>query len=219
MLGSFHLIFGLCAFSFKKYFIISIILDRPDAEEGDKLNRRYSNFSKCADQSSFGAVPAQSVRMEACDCPPGLDVSSNTWSSSSVVPGPVQINKSSEVSCNILQTEALSRYSECQHAEEENLLLKSNSTKINKGFVTKTSLLGDKTRCSVQESERYNRLGKEEFLRVLFWQFCNFRMLLGSDLLLFSNDKFVAVSLHLCDISQKVSNLLNCSQFIKELIA
>lgn len=189
---------------------------RPDAEEGDKL-KRYNNFSKCADQSSFGAMPTHSVRMEACDCPPGLDVSSNTRSRSSVVPGPVQINKSFELSCDILQTEALSRYSECQHAEEENLLLKSNRKKINTCYVTKTSSLGDKTRSSVQESERNKRVGKEEFLRVLFWQFSNFRMLLGSDLLLFSNDKFVAVSLHLCDISQKVSNLLNCLQFIKEL--
>ncbi|CAM8998950.1 unnamed protein product [Rhodiola kirilowii] len=177
----------------------------PDAEEGEKLNRRYSNFSKCADQSSFESVPTHSVRMEACDCPPGLDVSSTPQSSSSVVSGQVQTNKSSEVSDDILQTEALSRYSEYKHAREEDLQLKSNNKKVNKGYVTKTS--GDKTRRSVHESERYKRVGKDEFLRVLFWQFCNFRMLLGSDLLLFSNDKFVAVSLHLCDISQKVNSL------------
>ncbi|CAM8983295.1 unnamed protein product [Rhodiola kirilowii] len=143
--------------------------------------------------------------MEACDCPPGLDVSSNPQSSSSGVPGQVQTNKSSEVSDDILQTEALSRYSEYKHARDEDLQLKSDNKKVNKGYVTKTS--GDKTRRSVQDSERYKRVGKDEFLRVLFWQFCNFRMLLGSDLLLFNNDKFVAVSLHLCDISQKVNSL------------
>uniref|UniRef100_A0A7N0VNL3 EDRF1 N-terminal domain-containing protein n=2 Tax=Kalanchoe fedtschenkoi TaxID=63787 RepID=A0A7N0VNL3_KALFE len=194
----------------------------PDAEEGDKLNGRCSSFSKYADQSSFGNVPTHSVRMEACDCPPGLNISSNPQSSSSVVPGPVQTNNSSEVprdlskgtksqfsspNDDIIQTEALSRYSEYTHARDEDLHWKSNNKKINKGYVTKASSLGEEERRSVQESERYKRVGKDEFLRVLFWQFYNFRMLLGSDLLLFSNEKFVAVSLHLCDILQKVSSL------------
>ncbi|CAM8882842.1 unnamed protein product [Rhodiola kirilowii] len=138
----------------------------PDAEEGEKLNGRYSNFSKCADQSSFESVPTHSVGMEACDCPSGLKISSNPQSSSFVVHGQVQSNKSSEVSDDILQTEALSRYSEYKHAKEEDLQMKSNNNKVNKGYVAKTS--GDKIMRSVQDSERYKRVGKDEFLRVLF---------------------------------------------------
>ncbi|KAL9673030.1 hypothetical protein QQ045_029283 [Rhodiola kirilowii] len=62
--------------------------------------------------------------------------------------------------------EALSRYSEYKHAREEDLQLKSNNKKVNKGYVAKTFC--DKTRRSVQDSERYKRVGKDEFLRVLF---------------------------------------------------
>ena len=46
----------------------------------------------------------------------------------------------------------------------------------------------------------------ENFLRVLFWQFQNLRMLLGSDLLLFSNEKHAAVSLHLMEIERQVGH-------------
>lgn len=44
----------------------------------------------------------------------------------------------------------------------------------------------------------------ENYLRVLFWQFENLRMLLGSDLLLFSNENHSAVSLHLLEIERQV---------------
>lgn len=44
----------------------------------------------------------------------------------------------------------------------------------------------------------------DNYLRVLFWQFENLRMLLGSDLLLFSNENHSAVSLHLIEIERQV---------------
>ena len=56
----------------------------------------------------------------------------------------------------------------------------------------------------MQESEKHGRDSNDEFLRVLFWQFHSFRMLLGSDLMLFSNEKYVAVSLHLWDVTRQV---------------
>ena len=56
----------------------------------------------------------------------------------------------------------------------------------------------------MQESEKHARDSNDEFLRVLLWQFHNFRMLLGSDLMLFSNEKYVAVSLHLWNVTRQV---------------
>lgn len=88
----------------------------------------------------------------------------------------------------------------------------SRKSKKNKGrdAVQKASQVGEKLRCPMQESEKYRRVGNDGFLRVLFWQFHNFRMLLGSDLLLFSNEKYVAVSLHLWDVTRQVAaNYLN----------
>ncbi|KAL0360103.1 UNVERIFIED_CONTAM: Erythroid differentiation-related factor 1 [Sesamum radiatum] len=47
----------------------------------------------------------------------------------------------------------------------------------------------------------------EQFNSSVYPDFHNFRMLLGSDLLIFSNEKYVAVSLHLWDVSRKVTPL------------
>lgn len=44
----------------------------------------------------------------------------------------------------------------------------------------------------------------ERFLRVLYWEFEHMRMLLGSDLFVFSNEKHAAVSLHLLEIDRQV---------------
>jgi hypothetical protein len=56
-----------------------------------------------------------------------------------------------------------------------------------------------------KDPEKQSRPSRAEgFLRVLFWQFQNLRMLLGSDLLLFSNEKHAAVSLHLMEIERQV---------------
>lgn len=44
----------------------------------------------------------------------------------------------------------------------------------------------------------------EGFLRILFWRLEHVKMLLGSDILLFSNKKHASVSLHLISVSQEV---------------
>eukprot|EP01018_Ginkgo_biloba_P018774 Gb_32188 [translate_table: standard] len=54
-----------------------------------------------------------------------------------------------------------------------------------------------------KDSEKHRRFNNGGFLRVLFWQFHNLRMLLGSDLLLFSNEKHAAVSLHLWEVERQ----------------
>ncbi|GKA53399.1 hypothetical protein Tco_0746714, partial [Tanacetum coccineum] len=62
------------------------------------------------------------------------------------------------------------------------------------------SKVKERPRPSLQESDMY----RDGFLRVLFWKFNNLRMFMGSDLLIFSNEKYVAVSLHLWDVSRQV---------------
>ncbi|CAI6011523.1 unnamed protein product, partial [Closterium sp. NIES-65] len=50
------------------------------------------------------------------------------------------------------------------------------------------------------EAER----GADRFARVVFWQLEHLRLFLGSDLILFSNEKHAAVSLHLVDVEHEV---------------
>ncbi|MCI24436.1 erythroid differentiation-related factor, partial [Trifolium medium] len=71
----------------------------------------------------------------------------------------------------------------------------------------------------MQESEKQRKVGNDSFLRVLFWQFHNFRMLLGSDLLLFSNEKYVAVSLHLWDVTRQVTPLTWLEAWLDNVMA
>lgn len=147
-----------------------------------------------------------SVRVEACDCPPShKSASSNHQPKSSVCPDGDVAHLVGQHN-NIAQNEQLKPCSDCAHINQDDLFW---GTKKNKGSkrretVQKTSQVGEKARCSVQESEWNRRVGNDGFLRVLFWQFHNFRMLLGSDLLLFSNEKYVAVSLHLWDVTRQV---------------
>ncbi|KAF6170928.1 hypothetical protein GIB67_014745 [Kingdonia uniflora] len=49
--------------------------------------------------------------------------------------------------------------------------------------VKKSSEIGENSRCVMQESEKYRRVGNNGFLRVLFWQYHNFRMLLVTPLM------------------------------------
>ncbi|KAL3700287.1 hypothetical protein R1sor_018309 [Riccia sorocarpa] len=68
-------------------------------------------------------------------------------------------------------------------------------------------------------SEGPQRPPSEGFLRVLFWQFQNLRMLLGSDLLLFSNEKHSAVSLHLLEIERQVTPLMWLDAWLDNVMA
>ena len=193
---------------------------RPDVEEGEKIVRRHNNQSKCGDQSLFLNFAMHSVRMEACDCPPVHHAPSEKQSKSSVFPGEFESRDASFESAkhpmrghasqsfgksdDIAQEEGLTP--ECPQIKMDNFFWGNKNNKKNNGrhAVKKASQVKEKSRCSMQESEKYRRVSNEGFSRVLFWQFHNFRMLLGSDLLLFSNEKYVAVSLHLWDVSRQV---------------
>lgn len=178
---------------------------RPDVEEGEKLVRRHKNQSKCADQSLFLNFAMHSVRMEACDCPPTHHSSPGGQSNSSVLPGTDASHFGGQKDCST-ENDGYSHCSEYPQVKQEGLFWESKKNRRNKDHhpVKKASHVGEKPRCSVQESEKHKRVSNDGFLRVLFWQFHNFRMLLGSDLLLFSNEKYVAVSLHLWDVTRQV---------------
>ncbi|KAG8378408.1 hypothetical protein BUALT_Bualt08G0134300 [Buddleja alternifolia] len=201
-----------------------ILNSGPDIEEGERLIRRQNRQPKCVDQSLFLNFAMHSVRMEACDCPPSHSSSSDEQFRSSFYPNrytstegslqssdnPMQGHASYRQREGISQGERYTQHQEFSQAEKENLFLgkkKKNTRHKGREAVKKVSEVKEKQRFPVQESEKYKNLGDDSFLRVLFWQFHNFRMLLGSDLLIFSNEKYVAVSLHLWDVSRKVTPL------------
>lgn len=146
-----------------------------------------------------------SVRMEACDCPPTHHVPSQEQSNSSVLPGRSTTHFMGK-SDSVVQDEGFNSFSDYPQAKQDGLLWENKKNNRSKGHhpVKKVSQVGEKPRSLMQESEKHRRVSNDEFLRVLFWQFHNFRMLLGSDLLLFSNEKYVAVSLHLWDVTRQV---------------
>ncbi|KAL0437974.1 UNVERIFIED_CONTAM: Erythroid differentiation-related factor 1 [Sesamum latifolium] len=199
-----------------------ILNSGPDIEEGEKLIRRQNRQPKCVDQSLFLNFAMHSVRMEACDCPPSHSTSSAEQFKSSVYPDVCMSREGSLESSDqpmqghasyrregIAQGEGYTHQQEFPQAEKENMFWGNKKNKRHKGreTVKKVSEVNEKPRCQVQESEKYRKVGDDGFLRVLLWQFHNFRMLLGSDLLIFSNEKYVAVSLHLWDVSRKVTPL------------
>ncbi|XP_052730336.1 uncharacterized protein LOC108326161 isoform X2 [Vigna angularis] len=192
----------------------------PDVEEGEKLIRRHHNQAKCADQSLFLNFAMHSVRMEACDCPPTHHVPSEDQSNSSVLPGgkPPHIVVQNE---DVVQAEGYNCHSEYSQVEPENFYWgsKKNRRNKNRSPVKKESQVGEKPRSSMQESEKQRKVGNDNFLRILFWQFHNFRMLLGSDLLLFSNEKYVAVSLHLWDVTRQVTPLTWLEAWLDNVMA
>lgn len=188
-------------------FNVTIFLKcSPDVEEGEKLIRRHNNQSKCADQSLFLNFAMHSVRMEACDCPPSHHVPSEEKSNTSVLPGrntPHILEQHDDV----VRAEGYKGCSEYSQVKQDGFLWgsKKNRRNRNQSPVNEVaSQAGEKPRSLVQESEKQRKPGNDSFLRVLFWQFHNFRMLLGSDLLLFSNEKYVAVSMHLWDVTRQV---------------
>ncbi|KAM3712015.1 hypothetical protein ACB098_01G152400 [Castanea mollissima] len=191
----------------------------PDVEEGEKFIRRH-NQSKCADQSLFLNFAMHSVRMEACDCPPTHHVPSQEQSNSSVLPGrsPTHFVGKSD---SVVQDEGFNSFSDYPQVKQDGLLWENKKNNRSKGHhpVKKVSQVGEKPRSSMQESEKHRRVSNDEFLRVLFWQFHNFRMLLGSDLLLFSNEKYVAVSLHLWDVTRQVTPLTWLEAWLDNVMA
>lgn len=156
------------------------------------------------DESLFLNFAMHSVRMEACDCPPTHPVHTEGQSSSSALPA------EESAPDDRLDNAAAGSSKQLKH---DGLICKTKKSKKKKEGETtirKDTLISEKNRKMKPsgDSDKHRRCGSNEFLRVLFWQFHNFRMLLGSDLLLFSNEKYLAVSLHLWDISEKVIAML-----------
>ncbi|OMO59516.1 Tetratricopeptide-like helical [Corchorus capsularis] len=192
----------------------------PDVEEGEKLVRRHSSQSKCADQSLFLNFAMHSVRVEACDCPPTHHAPTERQSDPSVLPGRETPHFVAE-NDNIAQKEGFDQCSEYSQVKQDGFFWgnKKGQRKKSRDPIKQATHVGEKPRCSVQESEKHRRVGNNGFLRVLYWQFHNFRMLLGSDLLLFSNEKYAAVSLHLWDVTRQVTPLTWLEAWLDNVMA
>ncbi|KAL5220660.1 hypothetical protein ABZP36_025373 [Zizania latifolia] len=189
----------------------------PDVDEGEKMFRRQSNHPKGSDPSMFLNFAMHSVRAEACDCPPSHQPSQDKQTASTILHGPfghsegsLDSPSSSSFSSSPYLDQNVSKSRKASHGACESLYWGSRENKQKvKGSdpIKKTTHVGDKPRSDVQESEKSRRVGNNGFRKVLFWQFHNFHMLLGSDLLIFSNEKYIAVSLHLWDVSRQVTPL------------
>ncbi|KAL1188627.1 hypothetical protein V5N11_009794 [Cardamine amara subsp. amara] len=182
----------------------------PDAEEGEKLIRRHNNQPKCTknmDDSLFLNFAMHSVRMEACDCPPAHRPHTEGLSSSSALSAGENSNGLQQ---NMASEDRLDKPGGSSKQFKQDGFIcekkKSKKDKAREQPISQNTQISEKIKPSGQ-SEKHRRSENNEFLRVLFWQFHNFRMLLGSDLLLFSNEKYVAVSLHLLDVSKQVTPL------------
>ncbi|GAV66050.1 hypothetical protein CFOL_v3_09561 [Cephalotus follicularis] len=192
----------------------------PDVNEAEKLLRRHNNQSKSEDQSLFLNFAMHSVRVEACDCPPSHHAPLGSQSNSSVLPGG---NASQFVGQgdDVNENERLNRGSEYSQVKQDDFYWGSKKSKRNRSCdpVKKGSNVGENPRYSVQESEKHKRVSNDGFLRVLFWQFHNFRLLLGSDLLMLSNERYVAVSLHLWDVTRQVTPLTWLEAWLDNVMA
>ncbi|CAA7024320.1 unnamed protein product [Microthlaspi erraticum] len=193
----------------------------PDVEEGEKLIRRQKNQPKCTknvDESLFLNFAMHSVRMEACDCPPTHrpDVEKQSLPAGENSRG---LQQSSDSTPDDRLDKRVGSSSK-QMKQDGFICEKTKKSKKNKVSepMREDTQISEKAKPS-GESEKHRRSGNNEFLRVLFWQFHNFRMLLGSDLLLFSNEKYVAVSLHLFDVSQKVTPLTWLEAWLDNVMA
>ncbi|KAH9625954.1 hypothetical protein KSS87_020374 [Heliosperma pusillum] len=178
----------------------------PDIEEAERLVRK--NQPKSSNESLFLNFAMHSVRMEACDCPPTHFTSPKGDNKSSILR-----NSGSSVKPPDSPTEKLAakkgpeKHSDYSKGKKDSFYWE-NRNKRNKV-----------PRRPVQETEKNGTDGNNEFLRVQFWQFHNFRMLLGSDLLVFSNEKYVSVSLHLWDISRQVTPLAWLEAWLDNVMA
>lgn len=155
-----------------------------------------------------------SVRAEACDCPPSHQPSHEKQTASAVLRGPFGCTEGSfdsppsssfSTAPYLDQNNSKSRKSPQSTHESLYLGARKNKQKAKRSDpFTKTTRVGENNSCEVQESEKSKKVGNNGFRKVCFWEFHNFHMLLGSDLLIFSNEKYIAVSLHLWDVSRQV---------------
>lgn len=188
----------------------------PDVDEGEKIFRRQNNQSKGSDPSILKNFAMHSVRAEACDCPPSHQPSQDKQTAS-MLHGPFGHREGSfdspstpNFSTPPYLDQNISKSRKQSHGTCESLYwgAREHKQKVpGSDPIRKTTRVGENPGCDVQESEKSRRVGNNGFRKVCFWQFHNFHILLGSDLLIFSNEKYIAVSLHLWDVSRQVTPL------------
>ncbi|KAL5704187.1 hypothetical protein ACHQM5_022647 [Ranunculus cassubicifolius] len=210
----------------------------PDIEEGEKIVRRHNSQSKCPDNSLFLNFAMHSVRAEACDCPSTQYAKSEEEPNPSILSGHYESTDGSFLSSeqssrgdtsgylsqrgDNVRKDGLRNPVESPNATDAKCWNSKRNNKTTRKVAVKkgsTSQVGEKIGGPVQESEKCRRIGNNGFLRILFWQFYNFHMLLGSDLLVFSNDKYVAVSLHLWDVTRQVTPLTWLEAWLDNVMA
>ncbi|XP_020588843.1 uncharacterized protein LOC110030460 isoform X2 [Phalaenopsis equestris] len=199
----------------------------PIVEEEEKLFRRQNNQSKCSNPSIFLNFAMHSVRAEACDCPPAHQPFSQKKPTSPSLPVNFGVTGDSYMSSTSGNTKShILDHKNPNEGKKPSLSNNDNyfwDNKMNKQKIRSDSFkrtqIGEKPRGPIQDSEQHRRPGNNAFLRVLFWQFHNFRMLLGSDMLLFSNDKYLAVSLHLWDVTRQVTPLTWLEAWLDNIMA
>ncbi|XP_071737832.1 uncharacterized protein [Rutidosis leptorrhynchoides] len=187
----------------------SLVLNTgPDVEEGEKVARRHKQ-SQSSEKSLFWNFAMHSVRMEACDCPSPQNSESNERVNSSSLPA----NSGSD------QEERYEWFKYPKAKQDSIFLGGKNQRNKDRDDGKKVSQVNEKPRPSMQESDMHRRMKRDGFLRVLFWKFNNLRMYLGSDLLIFSNEKYAAVSLHLWDVSRQVTPLTWLEAWLDNVMA
>lgn len=218
----------------------------PDVEEGEKLVRRKKNQSKGVDQSLFLNFAMHSVRAEACDCPPSSQSSvPEDAANPTVLPRhfttgftegeclPSSVNQQSQSAWHFVDDDDLEDGMDGFHPHPQGSSQADgdsvswggrhgSSHKSRLDALKKARHVGEKQRPPnyvQKDSEKHRRLSNEGFLRVLFWEFHNLRMLLGSDLLVFSNEKHVAVSLHLWEVERQVTPLMWLDAWLDNVMA
>jgi hypothetical protein len=209
----------------------STLYCRPDVDEGEKIFRRQNNQPKGSDPSILKNFAMHSVRAEACDCPPSHQPSQDNQTAS-MLHGPfghgegsIDSPSSSNLSTSQYLDQNISKNRKPSHGTCESLYFgarKNNQKVPGSDPIRKTTRVGEKPRSDVQESEKSRRVGNNGFRKVCFWQFHNFHILLGSDLLIFSNEEYMAVSLHLWDVSRQVCfillNVASCFLLLPSLL-
>lgn len=203
------------------------VLHSPDIEEGEKIARRKKNQAKAMDRKLFSKFVQHSVHDEASEGPDSPRTCDSEGTSSgrrqpagTVPPGfgssnpgrvPWQVveDSFSESTSCCSEDDVRRRPPRANKKGKQRVVSRRNGCEGRLDF-QKGKLIREQ-----QQSSNFmpkdpdmppRQTASESFLRVLYWQFQNLRMLLGSDLLLFSNEKHAAVSLHLMEIGRQVAN-------------
>lgn len=225
-----------------------ILTTGPDVEEGENLVRTKKNQAKALEKSLFLKFAMQSVRAEACDCPVShnsegkspsnfTSESFNSESSSDFEDGSLDqhahvgvwqymvddvMNKKKRTNGSTKSLNAGRRGPQNDQKQRVSWSSSDRSSFPRIDSLKKSSIVGEQQRdpdCIRNDSGNHKRPSSEDFLRVLFWQLEEMRMLLGSDLLLFSNEKHVAVSLHLWEMEQQVTPVMWLDAWLDNVMA